>query len=221
MITFPHPIEAVILDMDGLLLDTERVYRTAFVTAAAGLGYALPEAFYLKLVGAAEDDCYAQIAAHFGPAFPTVGYARACHRALAELLHAGIPLKPGAAELLEALRRLGLPAAIATSTGRALAEDHLQRAGLRHRVDALVTRDEVARGKPSPDLFLHAARTLGADPGRCVVLEDSHHGIRAANAAGAMPVMVPDLLEPTDELRGLCIAVVRDLHEARALLAKR
>jgi HAD superfamily hydrolase (TIGR01509 family) len=111
-----------------------------------------------------------------------------------------------------------LPRALATSTNRATAEDHLRCAGLLDRFDALVTWEDVERGKPHPDLFLKAALEIGVAPQRCVVLEDSPLGIRGAHAAGAMPVMIPDLLAATEELRNMCAAVVRDLHEARILL---
>ncbi len=107
--------------------------------------------------------------------------------------------------------------AVATSTVRRIAEHHLKRAGLLDHFSAVCTREDVARGKPHPDLFLKAASHLGVRAERCLVLEDSYQGVRAAHAAGTMPIMVPDLLPATDELRGLCIAVVRDLHEVRAM----
>jgi beta-phosphoglucomutase-like phosphatase (HAD superfamily) len=108
--------------------------------------------------------------------------------------------------------------AVATSTVRRIAEQHLRRAGFFDHFGAVCTREDVARGKPHPDLFLKAARDLGVGAERCLVLEDSYHGIRAAHAAGAMPVMVPDLLPATDELRALCVAVVCDLHDVRKML---
>jgi beta-phosphoglucomutase-like phosphatase (HAD superfamily) len=78
----------------------------------------------------------------------------------------------------------------------------------------------VSRGKPNPDLYLHAARALGIAPARCLALEDSYNGVRAAHAAGMTVVMVPDLLPPTDEMRSLCRAIVPDLHDVAAALAR-
>src|SRR5262249_34507158 len=127
----------------------------------------------------------------------------------------GVPLKPGAPELLDHLDQRGLLKAVVTSTERPTAEDHLQRAGVLHRFDVLITRNETTRGKPHPDPYLKATAELGIVPERCVTLEDSHAGVRSAHAAGTMTVMIPDLLSCTDELRGLCFAVLKDLYEVR------
>src|SRR5262249_16849377 len=110
-----------------------------------------------------------------------------------------------------------LPMAVATSTVRRIAEHHLRRAGLLDHFTTVCTREDVVRGKPHPDLFLKAASTLGVSAKRCLVLEDSYPGVRAAHASGAMAIMVPDMLPATDELRALCVAVARDLHEVRAM----
>jgi beta-phosphoglucomutase-like phosphatase (HAD superfamily) len=92
---------------------------------------------------------------------------------------------------------------------------------LRARLPVVVTRDDVVRGKPHPDLFLKAAWAIGIPPERCLAVEDSFNGIRAAHAAGMMPVMVPDLLAPTPDIRALCVEIVADLHAVRQLLSAR
>jgi HAD superfamily hydrolase (TIGR01509 family) len=218
MTVWPAPVAAVILDMDGLLLDTERVYRRAFIAAAARLGFVMPEDLYQGMVGLADNECFALIKDHFGPKLRISQYRHELADCLQQFFCTGIPLKPGALELMDDLAQRGLPRALATSTNRATAERHLRCAGLLDRFDAIVTWEDVERGKPHPDLFLKAAREIGVAPQRCVVLEDSPLGIRGAHAAGAMPVMVPDLLAATEELRSMCVAVVKDLYEARALL---
>ena len=218
MNAFPFPVEAVIFDMDGLLLDTENVYRRAMIASASGLGYDFPEAFCHSMVGTAETEIHAILRQRFGADFPIPRLFQDCEVQMQRLLETGVPVKAGATELLGDLAARKLPMAVATSTVRRIAEHHLQRAGLLDHFSAVCTREDVARGKPHPDLFLKAASHLGVRAERCLVLEDSYQGVRAAHAAGTMPIMVPDLLPATDELRGLCIAVVRDLHEVRAML---
>ncbi len=218
MTAFPFPVEAVIFDMDGLLLDTENVYRRAMIASASGLGYDFPETFCHSLVGTAETEIHAILRQRFGDDFPIPQLFRECEVEMQRLLDTGVPVKAGATELIGELAARKLPMAVATSTVRRIAEHHLKRAGLLDHFAAVCTREDVTRGKPHPDLFLKAASHLGVRAERCLVLEDSYHGVRAAHAAGAMPIMVPDLLPATDELRALCIAVVRDLHDVRTML---
>src|SRR6202011_3732198 len=125
--------------------------------------------------------------------------------------------KLGALELLDTLDQFGLPRAIATSSSRRTVERHLTAHNLMGRFDAIIGHGDYERGKPAPDPFLKAAERLGVEPYLCLALEDSHNGVRSASSAGMMTIMVPDLLEPTDEIRGLCSFVVRDLREVRAL----
>jgi HAD superfamily hydrolase (TIGR01509 family) len=218
MNAFPRPVEAVIFDMDGLLLDTESVYRAAMVESAVAMGYDFPDEFCQSMVGTAEAEIHQILQQRFGADFPIAGLFKACEREMVRRLEAGVPVKTGAAELIGELATRQLPMAVATSTVRRIAEHHLKRAGLLDHFAAVCTREDVTRGKPYPDLFLAAADRLGVPAERCIVLEDSYPGVRAAHASGAMAIMVPDMLPATDELRALCIAVVRDLHEVRAML---
>jgi beta-phosphoglucomutase-like phosphatase (HAD superfamily) len=218
MTTLPFPVEAVIFDMDGLLLDTESVYRRAMIASATGMGYDFPEEFCHSMVGTAEAEIHLILQRRFGADFPIDGLFKACELEMARRLEPGVPVKTGAAELIGELTVRKLPMAVATSTVRRIAEHHLQRAGLLEHFTAVCTREDVTRGKPHPDIFLAAAARLGVRPERCVVLEDSYPGVRAAHASGAMAIMVPDMLPATDELRALCVAVVRDLHDVRAML---
>jgi HAD superfamily hydrolase (TIGR01509 family) len=136
----------------------------------------------------------------------------------AQLAATRLALKPGAIELLNTLDDLGLPRAIATSSARETVEHHLEFHDLVGRFHHIVGHGDYALGKPAPDPFLKAAERLGVEPRSCLALEDSHNGVRSAAAACMMTVMVPDLLEPTDEIRGLCAFVARDRHEMRHLL---
>lgn len=132
-----------------------------------------------------------------------------------------LTLKPGVLELLDTLDQLRLPRAIATSSSRQTVERHLTAHDLASRFDVIVCRGDYEAGKPAPDPFLKAAERLGVEPRLCLALEDSYNGIRSASSAGMMTIMVPDLLDPTDEIRGLCTLVAADLHEVRGLLIAR
>jgi HAD superfamily hydrolase (TIGR01509 family) len=221
MNAFPFPVEAVIFDMDGLLLDTESVYRAAMVASASGMGYDFPADFCQSMVGTAEAEIHLILQQRFGADFPIARLFEDCEVAMRQRLDAGVPVKAGAAELIDDLAARKMPMAVATSTVRRIAEHHLKRAGLLDHFSAVCTREDVTRGKPHPDIFLKAASNLGVSAERCLILEDSYHGVRAAHASGAMPIMVPDLLPATDELRKLCVAVVRDLHDVPAMFKSR
>ena len=214
---FLSNIDAVIFDMDGLIFDTERPIKQATLEAAIAVGFEMPEAFYQTLIGVPGAECDALIKAHFGSGFPFDAFDDVCRAAIARALGEGVAVKPGAAELLGELHARRMPLALATSSGRDHAERHLRAADLRRFFAVTATRNDVSRGKPHPDLFLKAADDLRVDPERCLVLEDSHNGVRAAHAAGCLPIMVPDLLEATDEMRDKCVLIASDLHEVRML----
>ena len=216
--TLPRPHSAVILDMDGTLLDTESIYIRTFLETSTALGYPLPESFLHGLVGLPGSEFQARLRAHLGEDFP---YARHREMYLArrtELLDLGVPIKPGALELIAHLEETRTPMAIATAATRVNAEDNLRRTGLWDRFEVILTRDDVEHPKPKPDLFLRAAASLGIDPALCVAVEDSHNGVRSAHAAGMMTVMVPDIIRATDEIRAMCVAVVDSLHDVRRLV---
>jgi HAD superfamily hydrolase (TIGR01509 family) len=211
-------IAAVVFDLDGLLLDTERLYRTAFVQAASRFGFTVDPAFYATLIGLATPARIARLRARFGAAFPLEPFLADYYARKRRLLDGPVALKPGAAMLLRHLRARRVPTAVATSGTRQTAALNLARRGLAGRFSAVVTRDDVARGKPHPDPFLHAAQALRVPPSACLALEDSHHGILASHAAGMRAIMVPDLVGPTPAIRAKCAAVARDLHAVRRML---
>ncbi|MFV3074346.1 HAD family hydrolase [Niveispirillum fermenti] len=215
---FPRTVQAVIFDMDGLLIDTERHVRVATLGAADEIGQPIDDDFYAGIIGTPWPETYAMLRAFFG-GDEGFGRFRTAFQTRIALLRTAIALMPGVVEIIDHLEVLGLPLAVATSTGRDKAEEHLHQAGIRHRFAALVTRDDVERGKPHPEPYLTAAARLDADPSLCVALEDSHNGIRSAHAAGLMPVMVPDLLPATAEMHRLALHVADDLHGVRALFA--
>jgi len=213
-------IDAVIFDLDGLILDSERPIRDAVIEVVAALGFDMPEAFYATMIGVPGPECDLMIRDFFSASFPFDTYFETSNAKIAEALAAGIALKSGVREILQHLDQRKTPLALATSSSRRYVERQLNANNLAPFFKAVATRDDVKRGKPHPDLFLLAAADLGVAPERCLVLEDSHNGVRAAHAAGCVPIMVPDLLQATDEMRELCLLVASDLHEVRQLLAQ-
>jgi HAD superfamily hydrolase (TIGR01509 family) len=211
-------IDAVLLDMDGTLLDTEPSYVAALTAVLDAFGYPDATATCHALIGIPGSECEALLRARYGESFPFADIIAAFTVRSDEIFEAGLKLKPGTIELLDALQAAGCPFAIVTSTSRPTAERHLTLGGIRARFDTLVTCDDVARGKPSPDIYLLAAAKLGVRPQACVAIEDSNPGIAAAHAAGAIPIMVPDVVQPTAETRDKCVAVLPDLHAVLAML---
>jgi HAD superfamily hydrolase (TIGR01509 family) len=211
-------VRAVVFDMDGLLVDTEQVVFAAMCAAAEGLGTEMPFELFKRLVGLPGGASDLIVREHFGEGFDMAAWRERVGGHFQAIAAGGVALKAGVVELLDLLDAKGLPRAIATSSTRAAVQHSLGGHGLIGRFDAVVSRELQTRHKPHPDPFLKAAEALGAEPADCLALEDSHNGVRAAAAAGMMTVMVPDLLDPTEEMLALALHIARDLHEVREML---
>jgi HAD superfamily hydrolase (TIGR01509 family) len=207
---------AVVFDMDGLLLDSERPVRAAWLAAAGTLGLPLSDADYLSVVGLNHVDSDARMLALFGGVPHQLESARRHANASLAADYASSPfdVKPGALRLLDALRHAGIPCAVASSTHRDEVQRRLRNAGLLDFFTAVCGGDEVAHGKPAPDLYALALGRLGADARTSMAFEDSGHGVQAALAAGLAVVAVPDLKAPEPQWLARCLAVLDSLEQA-------
>lgn len=205
------PFEAAIFDMDGTLLDTEAVFRDIVFDVCTELGFEMTHDVHRSMVGSSHETTNRLLIEAYGVAFPYALFDEKCRVSMRERSHAGVPVKPGAVEFITELRARGIPAAVATSSRNPHAEHHLSAAGLLDLFETVVTRDDVVNPKPHPEPYLTAAERLGVNPRRCLALEDSHSGVRAAHAAGMQTVMVPDLVGPNDDIHALGISIMESL----------
>jgi HAD superfamily hydrolase (TIGR01509 family) len=216
--TLPCRPSAVVFDMDGLLFDTEALYQKALMAAAVEGGHDASSGIFERAIGRTWDQTRTMLREHFGAAFPVEEFIAAILRNFDEMALTRLVMKPGVVELLDTLDELQMPRAIATSTAHHRVQRHLVAHNLVGRFHEIVGHGDYAASKPAPDPFLKAAERLGIEPRLCLALEDSHNGVRSASSAGMMTVMVPDLLEPTNDICVLCTFVARDLHQVRDLI---
>lgn len=213
-------IRGVLFDMDGLVLDTEKLYTRFWMEACRFYGFPMTLDQALKMRAANSKLSEANLHSFFGP---TADY-RQCRAKRIELMDAyieeyGVETKPGIFELLDHLDARGIPAAITSSAPKERIEKHLASVNLLHRFAAICSGHEVANGKPAPDIYLHGAASLGLRPEECLALEDSPTGILAASRAGCVTVMVPDLDQPDSDTEKLLHAKADSLWDIITLLS--
>ncbi len=210
----PEDLHAVVFDMDGVLIDSETLYKKHAHETAKELGFVISDELHLSTVGLTGPMGEALVRAELGDEFPFEEFDHIWRGKVAAAMMDHVPLKPGVREILTLLDTLEIPTAVATSSTREAAEHHLTRADILQHFSALVTGDDVENSKPHPEPFLLAAEKLEVDPENCLAFEDSHNGIRSAHGAGMQAIMVPDMLASNEEMEALTIAVMKDMFEA-------
>lgn len=208
-------IKAVIFDLDGLVLDSETTYITAWRQAALDMGCALDDAFCRSLSGMHGGAVMGRMKEFCGSGFDIDRFSRTSAEIwTTQVSRQGIPVKTGFFTALNTLRRLDLPFALATNSRRHDAQFCLEAAGLGGVFPIFVSRDDVPNGKPAPDIFIAAASALGIEPGDCLVLEDSPVGVAGARAAGSPCIYVPSIYPADDEAALTATAMLEDLEQA-------
>lgn len=203
-----------VFDMDGLMFDTERIVYEIWLKmlTADGLDYDLE--IFKRTVGLRRDESERLYKSVYGEDFDYDSYKQKCRMLHKQrIINEGVPIKKGLGELLEFLKSNNFKISLATSTSKETALWMIERSGLFDYFDAFVCGNEVKNGKPAPDVFLEAAKRIGVNPQNCFAFEDSFNGIRSAHCAGMITVMVPDMISPDDEIKGLSDFICSSLDE--------
>ena len=213
-------VKAVFFDMDGLVLDTEKLYTRFWQEAGIAMGYPMTKEHALGMRSLNRDAGLAKMQSYFGESVDYDG----TRKKRIELMDAfiqkeGVEVKPGLDVLLRYLKEQGIKTAITTSSPLERTMSYLSMVGLEHSFDKIITGYMVKKGKPEPDIYLYASQQFGFAPSECIVLEDSPAGITAAYRAGCMPVMIPDQDEPTKEIEQMLFAKVERLDFVVELLS--
>ena len=214
-----RPIRGILFDMDGLVLDSEKLYSRFWREACAFYGYTMTYEQSLKMRGLGGQAGEHMLHTFFGP---DADYMQLRNKRI-ELMDAfvdehGVELKPGIFELMDVLDAKGIPAAITSSSPIPRIRKFLAPYGLDSRFAALCSGRDVPKGKPAPDIYLTGAKALNLPPQHCLALEDAPAGIESAYRAGCLPLMIPDLDPPGEETRSMLYAMASSLTYVISIL---
>ena len=212
-------IKAVIFDMDGLMFDTERLQIQAWDYAGEKLGLGKMGHMVYKTLGMNIESSREIFVQEYGDKLieeDLIRHARVFFNDYYE--KNGIPIKTGLIELLSYLKENNYRLAVATSSSQKTVFSHFERVNIKEYFDVIVCGDMIKNSKPAPDIYLKACELLEVNPSECLALEDSPNGIRSAFSAGLKPVMIPDLIDPTDEILDMIHSKLLNLREVVNLL---
>lgn len=209
-------VQAVIFDMDGVIFDSERAVFQEWLDLAQKYNIDDIEIPYMKCIGVNAQRTREIFYEHYGDKYDYDVFAKETSRGFHAKYDGGkLPIKTGAVSLLQYLKENNVKVALASSTRVGAVTEEIRDAGLSKYFDVIIGGDMVEKSKPAPDIFLKAAFELGIAPEEAYVIEDSFNGIRAAANAGMIPIMVPDLLAPDEEIRGKAAFIFEDLNKVR------
>lgn len=203
---------AIIFDMDGLMVDTEPLARQAWDATLAPYGRQLDDVVYNRMIGHRTDASARMVLEVYALPLTAVELVRRKQALMLEICADGVPVMPGLVELHAAIAKRELSWGVATSSPRTQAEAVLRQLGLREACGAIAAGDEVAHGKPAPDIYLLASERLHVAPARCLALEDSGPGCLAAHRAGMMVAAVPHAATASADFTAADV-VYASLHE--------
>ena len=216
--------KAVVFDMDGVIFDSEKLYRKHWMIT--GAEYGIPEDTMRQLcnliAGATKEHNEKVMKSRVGEDFDYMAFrAKTMNRMDQDILENGLELKPGVIQLFTYLKEKGYQIGLATSTHQERAERNLTNAGILGYFDNIVYGGVVANGKPAPDIYLKACENLGVKPKEAIGIEDSLNGVKASAAAGLYTIMVVDLIEPTEEVKPLANQIFDSLFDVIEMLEGR
>lgn len=212
-------IKAVIFDMDGILIDTERISFNAFKEVLKGYNYEMSEEFYLTMIGRNVKSIKEVMLSEYGSSFPFDEiYEKKVKIAVETIDRDGVIIKPGVHELVDYLKDNNYRIAVATSTRKERAHYLLEQIGIKDKVDYIICGDQVVNSKPDPEIFLKAAKGIGIKPQNCMVIEDSDAGILAASRAGMTGINVPDMKKPDENMKKLAFKICSSLLDVKTYM---
>lgn len=215
-------MKAIVFDMDGVLFDTQILYMKCWMAVAQEMHLPDMDKIFPQCIGLNANDSESIVRKAYGEDFDYRDFRQRTnawfHRYIDEN---GLPLKPGVYQILDWLRETGCPVGLASSTKGSSVRRYLEQKDMSGYFSAVVTGDMVEHSKPRPDIYLLACGELGVEPENTYAVEDSPNGIRAARAAGMHPIMVPDMIMPDEEMRGLSHVILGSLTEVLEYLRQK
>ncbi len=211
-------LTAIIFDMDGVLLDSEQIYRRASILAAKQLGFTMEEETYIATIGVTDEIAAKIITQQMGKNFPFANFEKIWRQIVAREMEQNIPLKKGVRQLLNLLANHNVPIGLVTSTSYDRTHKYLQKTDLKKFFHSIICGDEVKNGKPHPEPYFKVAQNLGVNPHFCLAVEDSYNGVRSAYRAGMKVVMVPDILQPNEEIEKFTHAILPSISHLQKIL---